>query len=158
MWEAVQEDYLAHRIGQVEFLGQELQKREIPIYLPIGGHAVYVDATHFVGEDTRRLPGQSLAVALYMEGGIRTCDIGSGMFSEKQSEGGLHLELLRLAIPRRTYTETHLRYVAEVFSQLKENMDHIPNLKCVYKPEYLGHFTAKFSPQEKQSVGATIGS
>ncbi len=155
--EAVQEDYLAHRIGQVEFLGQELEERGIPIYRPIGGHAVYVDATRFFGENIRHLPGQSLAVALYMEGGIRACDIGSGMFSQKQSKGGLHLELLRLAIPRRTYTETHLRFVAQAFSQMKENIERIPDLQCVYKPEHLGHFTAKFSPQEKQSLGVTIG-
>ncbi len=157
LWEAVQEDYLSHRIGQVDFLGQLLQRCEIPVYLPLGGHAVYVDATRFFGNHFRHLPGQSLAVSLYMEGGIRACDLGSSMFSQKQSEGGLHLELLRLAIPRRTYTETHLRYVAHVLSQLKENMDRIPNLQCVYKPEYLGHFTAKFSPDEKQPAGATIG-
>ncbi|PWT91180.1 MAG: tyrosine phenol-lyase [Acidobacteria bacterium] len=149
LWEAVQEEYLAHRIGQVEFLGQELQDRGIPVYKPVGGHGVYVDARKFFEQREMGLPGQSLAASLYTEGGIRACDIGSGMFSESEAwnNSGLHLELVRLALPRRTYTESHLHYVADIFSQLKMQKDQIRDLHCIYKPEYLGHFTAKFEPQ-----------
>ncbi|MCI0618347.1 tryptophanase [bacterium] len=145
--EAVQEDYLAHRIGQVQFLADELEKREIPIYKPVGGHAVFVDARRFFTNDRFELPGQSLAVALYLEGGIRSCDIGSGMFSNTDETipgAGLHLELLRLAIPRRTYTESHLRYVADVFAHLNLQKAQIPYLRCTHMPEFLGHFQAKF--------------
>jgi tyrosine phenol-lyase len=156
LWEAVQEDYLAHRIGQIQFLGDELEGRGIPIYRPLGGHAVYVDATDFFESEQRDLPGQALAASLYIEGGIRSCDIGSGMFSASDSslgDSGLHLELLRLAIPRRTYTESHLRYVAETFSYLRENIERIPNFHCTYKPKFLGHFTAKFEYNLKMSAG-----
>jgi tryptophanase len=146
--EAVQEEYLAHRIGQVEFLGRALMDRDIPVYTPIGGHAVYVDAGRFFGDEERSLPGQTLAASLYIEGGIRSCDIGSGMFSAAETTWhgkGLRLELLRLAIPRRTYTESHLRYVADIFAHLKECAEQLPLLECVYKPAYLGHFTAKYA-------------
>jgi tryptophanase len=145
--EAVQEDYLAHRIAQVQYLGMELQQRGIPIYQPLGGHAVYVDCSGFFEGHRYVLPGQSLAASLYVEGGIRACDIGSSMFATTQSEpdsSGLHLELLRLAIPRRTYTASHLEYVAEVFERLKEKIDTIPPLRCVDRRPFLGHFTAKY--------------
>jgi tryptophanase len=148
--EAVQEEYLAHRIGQVQFLGEELEARKIPIYKPLGGHAVYVDAEGFFESEKRKLPGQSLVSALYLEGGIRSCDLGSGMFAAEADDSSLHLELLRLAIPRRTYTETHLRYVAEVFSELRRNREHIPNLKFQYRPQFLGHFTARFEPATRE--------
>jgi tyrosine phenol-lyase len=146
--EAVQEDYLEHRIGQIRYLGDQLEGRGIPIYRPLGGHAVYVDATNFFEKERYQLSGQSLAASLYIEGGIRSCDIGSGMFSAPENGSGngsgLHLELLRLAIPRRTYTESHLHYVAETFSYLREHRDLVPSLRCTYKPKFLGHFTAKF--------------
>lgn len=150
LWEAVQEDYLAHRTGQVQFLGRELKDHGIPIYEPLGGHAVYVDSRKFFEPSERALPGQSLAAALYLEGGIRACDVGSGMFSGEEAfkGSGLRLELLRCAIPRRTYTESHLRYTAEVFAQLKERISDIPSLRCSYRAEYLGHFTAKFEVQK----------
>ena len=145
--EAVQEDYLAHRIGQVEFLAKELDSRGIPVYRPFGGHAVFVDAGRFMSDTGMDLPGQALAVSLYLEGGIRSCDLGSGMFPETGSSwdaGGLHLELLRMAIPRRTYTESHLRYVAEVFEELNQRKEMITPLRCLQKNEFLGHFTARF--------------
>jgi tryptophanase len=145
--EAVQHDYLAHRIGQVQFLADELENREIPIYKPVGGHAVFVDAKRFFDYNKMQFPGQSLAVGLYLHGGIRSCDIGSGMFSNTDEElpgAGLHLELLRLAIPRRTYTESHLRYVADVFAELNLHKQQIQSLRCTHMPEFLGHFQAKF--------------
>jgi len=151
LMEAVQEEYLAHRIGQVRLLGEELEAREIPVYRPLGGHAVYIDASRFFENDPRELPGQCLAASLYMEGGIRSCDLGSGMFDPSPSSGpGLHLELVRLAIPRRTYTETHLRYVAEIFSILNDHRERIPDLEFQYRPQFLGHFTAKFQPANKE--------
>ena len=150
LMEAVQEEYLAHRIGQVQFLGEELESRHVPVYKPLGGHAVYVDAAGFFGSEKRDLPGQCLVSALYLEGGIRSCDLGSGMFAADSTDSGLHLELLRLAIPRRTYTETHLRYVAEVFSELRKNKDQIPNLRFQYRPQFLGHFTARFEPAQQE--------
>jgi len=155
LWEAVQEEYLAHRIGQVQFLGDELEARKIPVYRPVGGHAVYVDAAGFFKNENRNLPGQCLASSLYVEGGIRSCDLGSGMFADTSGgEAGLHLELLRLAIPRRTYTESHLRYVAEVFSVLRNNMDRIPYLRFSYRPKFLGHFTAQF--EQTNSIGPSL--
>jgi tryptophanase len=146
--EALQEDYLEHRIGQVEFLGRELMDHDIPVYTPFGGHAVYVDAGRFFSDPERPFPGQSLVASLYLEGGIRACDLGSTMFGENdspESREGLHLELVRLAIPRRTYTESHLRYVVEVMERLKENRHRIPYLNCTYRAKFLGHFTAKFA-------------
>ncbi|HSP06647.1 MAG TPA: beta-eliminating lyase-related protein, partial [Acidobacteriota bacterium] len=145
--EAVQEDYLAHRIGQVEFLAKELDSRGIPVYRPFGGHAAFVDTSRFFEGATMDLPGQSLAVSLYLEGGVRGCDLGSGMFPESETSWngiGLRLELLRLAIPLRTYTESHLRYVADVFEELKNKKEAIAPLRCLQKNEFLGHFTAKF--------------
>jgi len=154
--EATSEEYLEHRTAQVEFLGRELQDRGIPIYTPLGGHAVYVDADRFFSDPKRPFPGQSLVTSLYLEGGIRSCDLGSTMFGENdspESREGIHMELIRLAIPRRTYTESHLRYVANIFEQLKEMKDRIPYLRCTYRAKFLGHFTAQF---ETTPVPATV--
>lgn len=151
--EALQEDYLAHRIGQVEFLASELAARGIPVYRPFGGHAAFVNASGFFEEDGVELPGQRLAVSLFLEGGIRGCDLGSSMFSQTDTSWngpGLKLELLRLAIPRRTYTESHLRYVADVFEHLKNSKEEIPSLRCTHKTEFLGHFTARFETVSMQ--------
>jgi tryptophanase len=148
--EAVQEDYLAHRIGQVSFLAEQLSERSIPVYKPVGGHAVYVDAGTFLKEQWLELPGQSLAAALYLEGGIRSCDLGASMFSNANS--GVQLELLRLAIPRRTYTESHLRYVADVFLEVAKRKELVPNLHCTYRPAFLGHFTAQFGCVEAPAL------
>ncbi len=145
--EALQQDYLAHRIGQVEFLLKQLQDRSIPVYTPAGGHAVYVDAGNFL-DGKFQLPGQSLAAALFLEGGIRSCDLGGSMFAGTS----FALELLRLAIPRRTYTESHLTYVADVFSEIARNKDLIPNLQCAYKAPFLGHFTARFATQNPPGI------
>lgn len=138
--EAVQQEYLAHRIGQAEFLLKQLQDRSIPVYTPAGGHAVYVDAGIFLGRKFN-FPGQSLAAAVFLEGGVRSCDLGSSMFGGS----GFSLELLRLAIPRRTYTESHLTYVADVFAEIARHKDRIPDLHCIYKSPLLGHFTARFA-------------
>jgi tryptophanase len=147
--EAVQSDYLAHRVGQIEFLLKELQDRGIPVYTPAGGHAVYVDAGRFLDRNRFELPGQSLAAALFLEGGIRTCDLGSSMLGGS----GITLELLRLAIPRRTYTESHLRYVADIFSEVARHKPEVPNLTCVYKAPFLGHFTARFELNQRAMGG-----
>lgn len=157
--EAVQEDYLEHRIGQVEFLGTRLQDQDIPVYTPLGGHAVYIDAARFFEDPERPFPGQSLVTSLYLEGGIRGCDLGSTMFGENdspESREGIHMELVRLAIPRRTYTESHLRYVVEVMERLKEIKHRIPYLECTYRAKFLGHFTAKFSTYESPQRTPTL--
>lgn len=150
--EALHEDYLAHRISQVEFLGQELELRGIPVYKPYGGHAAFVVSSRFFEESKMELPGQTLAVSLYLEGGIRGCDLGGSMFSDTEDfpGTGLHLELLRLAIPRRTYTESHLRYVVDVFEQLKNQKESIEPVRCTYKSDVLSHFTARFEMIHKQ--------
>jgi tryptophanase len=154
--EAVKEDYLAHRISQIEFLANELKSRGIPVYQPMGGHAVYVDAARFMEDRAMELPGQSLAAALYVEGGVRASDIGSGMFSQSTPGNELSLELLRLAIPRRTYTESHLRYVGEVFEKLIEMKERIPSLRCMSQAEYLGHFTARYGLQATRELTNTF--
>jgi tryptophanase len=144
--EAIDLEYLAHRVGQTEFLGREMLARGVPVYTPFGGHAVYVNSEEFFGKRKLKLPGQCLVVALYIEGGIRTCDLGSGMFDPEEAAKleGLQLELVRLAIPRRTYTEGHLRYVADIAGRLHEQAERLPEVRMVFKPQYLGHFTARF--------------
>ncbi len=144
--EAVQQEYLAHRIGQVEFLLEELQNRSIPVYTPAGGHAVYVDAGNFL-DHKFNFPGQSLAAALFLEGGVRSCDLGATIFGGAD----FSLELLRLAIPRRTYTESHLTYVADVLAEIARHKDTVPDLYCIYHPRFLGHFTARFAAKEAHS-------
>lgn len=149
--EATDEDYLMHRTSQVEFLGRLLQDEGVPVYEPFGGHAVYVDAGQLFNDPQRPYPGQCLVTRLYLEGGIRACDLGSSMFEPTEStDEGLHLELVRLALPRRTYTESHLRYVAKIFAQILENRKDIPYLSCTYRAKFLGHFTAKFQPYSPQ--------
>jgi tyrosine phenol-lyase len=151
--EALEQDYLAHRIGQVEFLLELLQSRGVPVYTPAAGHAVYVDAGKFFDRKKLELPGQSLAAALFLEGGIRTCDLGSSMLGRS----GISLELLRLAIPRRTYTESHLRYVADIFSEVAKHKNQVPNLYCFEKPPFLGHFTAKFAVCDSGKPNEKLG-
>jgi len=153
--EATQEDYLEHRIGQVEFLGTELLNRGGPVYQPFGGHAVYMDAGRIFEEHPRDFPGQCLAVSLYLEGGIRSCDVGSSMF-DTSGENELKLELLRLAIPRRTYTESHLRYVADYVQKILERKQDIPDLKRTHHPGALGHFVARYAlaPQQESMPAA----
>ena len=147
--EALDETYLQHRIGQVRYLAERLLEQGVPIVEPPGGHAVYLDARRFVPHIPQaEWPGQALVAHLYLEGGIRAAEIGSVAFARKDEETGEwtcpELELVRLAIPRRVYTQTHLDYVADVIIELYHKRDQIRGLRYTYEPPFLRHFTARF--------------
>lgn len=146
--EVVEEEYLEHRIRQVEYLGNLLDEAGIPIYKPVGGHAVYVLADKFLPHIPRcQYPGWALTVALYREAGIRAVEIGGVMFAQKNSQTRKEvfppLELVRLAIPRRVYTASHLQYVAQALKNIYEKRDRIKGLRITYQSPYLRHFTAR---------------
>lgn len=147
--EGLQEDYLAYRIGQTAYLAERLVELEVPILEPPGGHAVYVDARRLLSHlPQSEFPGQALAVELYLEGGIRAVEIGSVMFAHPDEQTGEmvypQLELVRLTIPRRVYTQSHLDYVAETLGKIRRCREHVRGLCFTYAPELLRHFTARF--------------
>jgi tryptophanase len=147
--EGMDEAYLAYRVGQVRYLGERLANAGIPIVQPTGGHAVYIDALRLLPHIPQtEYPAQALSVALYLEGGIRTVEIGSVMFACFDAEAGVwrypKTELVRLAIPRRVYTQSHLDYVAEVCIRVKEKRGTLRGLRIVQAPELLRHFVAEF--------------
>jgi tryptophanase len=149
--EGLDEDYLAYRIGQIAYLAERLLEYEIPIIEPPGGHAVYLDAGRlFPHIPQAKFPGQALAVELYREGGIRAVEIGSVMFAHPDPETGEivfpKLELVRLAIPRRVYTQSHLDYVAETLKRIAQKRGEVRGFRFTYAPELLRHFTARFEP------------
>lgn len=141
-------DYLKYRIKSTEYLGENISRLGVPIIKPIGGHAVYVDAKEFYPHiPVHQFPGQALVCQLYLVGGVRSVEIGSVMFGKYDENSQLipaPMELVRLAIPRRVYTQSHIEYVIEVFSKLIENKDSTKGLEITYEPEFLRHFTAKF--------------
>lgn len=144
--EVLDEAYLAHRVGQVARLGHGLHERGLPVLRPFGGHAVYLDAgrtlTHLGPQD---FPGQSLAVELYRQGGVRAVELGSLMFGGP-ANGTPRPEYVRLAIPRRTYTDAHLDYVAEVAGEIRARAASLPGYRVVEGDGPLRHFTAKLEP------------
>ena len=149
--EVVDDDYLTYRIGQVQRMGEEMLARGVPIIKPVGGHAVYVDAKSLLPHIPQsRFPAQSLACALYLEGGVRGVEIGSLMFAHTDAETGETvypaMELVRLAVPRRVYTETHLSYVAEICGRLRERSERLRGLEIEYEAPVLRHFTARLRP------------
>jgi tryptophanase len=147
--EAVDEDYLRYRIRSTEYLGEALDAAGIPVVLPVGGHAVYLDARALLAHvDPLEYPGQALAVALYLEGGIRGCEIGTVMFGRRPdgSERPAPMDLVRLAIPRRTYTQSHVDYVIEVCRWVAERAGRLRGLRIAWEPPALRHFTARFEP------------
>ena len=141
-------DYLQYRIASTTYLGERLNQMGIPIVLPVGGHAVYIDAKALYSHiPVDQYPGQSLACNLYLKGGIRASEIGSVMFGKKGSNGELipaSMELVRLAIPRRVYTQSHIDYVIEVFQEIKKHKRKAKGIKIVKEPKYLRHFTSHF--------------
>jgi tryptophanase len=146
--EALNEDYLEHRTGQVAYLGALLDKAGVPVFKPFGGHAVYILADRFLPHIRRaQYPGWALTVALYREYGIRAVEIGGVMFGQKTGKGKAEvfpeLELVRLAIPRRVYTASHLRYVADALIDLHKNRDKVRGLRIVRESPFLRHFTAR---------------
>ncbi|MGC8892046.1 MAG: tryptophanase [Candidatus Saccharicenans sp.] len=146
--EVLEEDYLEYRVNQVAYLGQLLDNAGVPIFKPVGGHAVYLLADRFLPHIPRhQYPGWALTVALYREAGIRTVEIGGVMFAHKDKKTGKEifpqLELVRLAIPRRVYTGAHLEYVAEAIIDLYKNRDKIRGLRIVRESPHLRHFTVR---------------
>jgi len=151
LWEGLDEYYLAYRIAHTRYLADRLVEEGIPILEPAGGHAVYLDVKRFLPHvPQRELPGQVLACMLYLEGGIRGVEIGSVMFAREEPQTGATaypaLELVRLAIPRRVYTQAHLDYVVEVCKRLYEKRDQMRGMRYTYAPSLLRHFTARFEP------------
>ena len=147
--EVVQHDYLRYRIRSTAYLGEALQKRGIPVLTPIGGHAVYIDARALASHlSPLEYPGQAVAVALYELGGIRSCEIGTVMFGRQPdgSEVASSMDLVRLAIPRRTYTQSHIDYVIEVCDRLAAEAPSLPGYRITSEPPALRHFTARFEP------------
>ncbi len=146
--EIVDESYLHYRIQSIKYLGDKLTENGIPIIQPPGGHAIYVDAKGFLPNiPADRYPGQALTAELYRIGGVRAVEIGSVMFGKYDEKGKLipaDMELVRLAIPRRVYTQSHIDYLIEVFCEIKENKDKIHGIKIIEEPKFLRHFTAKF--------------
>lgn len=147
--EVVDHDYLRYRIRSTAYLGEALLASGIPVVKPIGGHAVYLDARALLPHiPPLQYPGQALAVALYEVGGIRGCEIGTVMFGRHPdgSETPAALDLVRLAIPRRTYTQSHIDYVIEVCQQVGANAKALRGYRIVHEPRQLRHFTARFAP------------
>lgn len=140
--EVVDEDYLHYRIRSTEYLGERLLRAGIQIVEPPGGHAIYIDAASFAPHiPAAQFPGQALAVALYREAGIRACEIGSVMFGKG---GKPPMELVRLAIPRRVYTQSHIDYVIEALEEVHAQRASMRGLEIVEEPASLRHFTARF--------------
>jgi tryptophanase len=149
--EGLDEDYLAYRLGQTEYLGKRLLEAGIQIIEPPGGHAIYVDARHlFPHIPQSQFPGQALVVELYLRGGIRAVEIGSVMFAHADPKtGGMiypNLELVRLALPRRVYTQSHLDYIVEILAEIAAEKERVCGYRFTYAPELLRHFTARFEP------------
>jgi len=151
LYEGLDEDYLRYRLHQTAYLANELGKAGVPILKPAGGHAVYVDCRAFLPHiPQQEYPGQALAVELYRVGGIRGCEIGTVMFAHPDPVTGEmvypKLELLRLAIPRRTYTQSHLDYVVRILAQIYERNKELKGFEITYEPKFLRHFVCQFKP------------
>ena len=151
LWEGLDESYLAYRLNQTSYLGECLLEAGVPIVEPPGGHAIYIDAGQLLPHISQaQFPGQALSIELYREGGIRTSEIGSVMFAHPSPETGVMvypaLELVRLAIPRRVYTQSHLDYVVEVCAQIAAHKADLRGVRFTYAPKLLRHFTARFEP------------
>ncbi|MGB3226425.1 MAG: tryptophanase [Saprospiraceae bacterium] len=150
LMEVLDENYLQYRIRSIEYLTNKLINAGVPVMQPAGGHAVYIDAKEFLPHiPINQYPGQALVCALYEEGGIRSVEIGSLMFGKYDASNQLipaQMELVRLAIPRRVYTQSHIDYVAEVILEVFANRNAIKGLKIIEEAPVLRHFTAKLKP------------
>jgi tryptophanase len=148
--EVFEPDYLRYRIRSTEYLGEHIQEFGIPIMLPVGGHAVYVDAHGLYPHlPVEQYPGQSLVCELYLKGGIRCVEVGSVMFGKYGPDRKLipaAMELVRLAIPRRVYTQSHVDYVIEVFREISRCRETARGMRITREPKFLRHFTAHFEP------------
>jgi tryptophanase len=145
--EVVHHDYLHYRVRSTEYLGEALIRLGVPIVQPTGGHAVYIDARAMLGHiPPLSYPGQALAVALYEVGGVRGCEIGTVMFGLRPdgTERPAAMDLVRLAIPRRTYTQSHMDYVIEVCGAVARQSGRLSGYRIVEQAPALRHFTARF--------------
>jgi tyrosine phenol-lyase len=149
--EALEQDYLRYRIASTAYLGDHISEQGVPIVQPPGGHAIYLDAKAFLPHvPLDQFPGVALAAELYIEGGIRSVEIGSLMFA-----GAAQMELVRLAIPRRVYTQSHIDYVVEIILRVWEKRMQIRGMRLTYEAPFLRHFTAHLEPMgESAAVSA----
>ncbi|HSB11199.1 MAG TPA: tryptophanase [Blastocatellia bacterium] len=155
--EVLHEDYLQYRFASIGYLGKHLREAGVPIVEPPGGHAIYIDAKAMLAHIPPSLyPGQALAVELYREGGIRSCEIGSVMLAHRDVLEGIEkpaaMELVRLAIPHRVYTQSHIDYVIEAILQVHERRARIPGYRITQQPPFLRHFSAHFEPCDAADV------
>jgi tyrosine phenol-lyase len=159
--EVLDEDYLHYRAVSTAYLGDHLTEMGVPIVKPPGGHAIYIDAKALLPQiPPHEYPGQALAIELYREAGIRSCEIGTLMFGRRDPDGGpdlpAPLELVRLAIPRRNYTQSHVDYVVEAVGHVHARRETLRGLRITEQPEFLRHFTARFEPLEALHPPAEI--
>ncbi|MCP4328517.1 MAG: tryptophanase [Alphaproteobacteria bacterium] len=147
--EIIDEDYLQYRIRSIQYINEGLEALGVPVMKPPGGHAIFIDAKKMLPHiPALQYPGQSLAVALYIQGGIRAVEIGSFMFGRQPdgSERPAPMELVRLAMPRRVYTQAQADYIVECFEELRNNIGNVPGLEITWEPASLRHFTANLRP------------
>src|SRR5699024_2845622 len=153
LYEGLDENYLRYRIGQMEYLAGRLDDAGIAYQSPVGGHGVFVDAkAMFPHIPYKEFPGQALAIELYLEAGIRTCDIGSYMLGNDPDTGEqleADFEFTRFAIPRRVYTQAHLDIMADALIAIKERADEVSGYRITWEPPILRHFQAHLQPLEK---------
>ena len=151
--ECVEEDYLRYRVRSVAYLGEALESAGVPVVVPFGGHAVFIDARALLPHiDPLRYPGQVLACALYEEGGVRSCEIGTVMFGlgPDGKETAAPMDLVRLAVPRRTYTQSHVDYLIEVVLRVAKRAGELAGMRIVSQPTRLRHFSARFARVDYQ--------
>jgi tryptophanase len=147
--EGIDEAYLNYRVAVCRYMAQGLEKAGIPTLQPTGGHAVYIDAKSFLPHiPPSQFPGQSLACELYLQEGVRSCEIGSAMFGKWKNGNweAADMELVRLAIPRRVYTQSHFDYILEGMEELSARASELRGMELTYEPPFLRHFTARFRP------------
>lgn len=155
--EVLHEDYLQYRFASIGYLGTHLREAGVPIVEPPGGHAIYIDAKAMLAHIPPSLyPGQALAIELYREAGIRSCEIGSVMLAHRDViediEKPAAMELVRLAIPHRVYTQSHIDYVIEAILQVNDRRNSIPGYRITHQPPFLRHFSARFEPCDEREA------